>query len=368
MGDGAPPSLPLRSARLPRADAILPYLAEIDRNRWYSNFGALAQRLATRLADHFGVAPAEILCVASGTAGLTAALAVDASQSGALCAMPSFTFAATPSAAIAAGLAPYFLDVDPATWTLTPETVAAALAKAPGKIAYAMPVSPFGLPLDAAAWDAFSARTGVKVVLDAAWAFDSLRPGQAPAIVSLHATKVLGIGEGGVVVARDPAFVARLRRHANFGLDDNRTVAHAGANYKISEYSAAVGLAALDAWPETRARVLALAASYRAALAGLEGIRLLSGFEGSAGAVCAVELVRPNGPAVVERLSRRGIEARLWWGKPCHTHPAFHAYGRGPLAHTEWLAPRVLCLPFFPDLTSADVARVRDALASSLGD
>ena len=59
--------------RLPTAEAILPYLLEIDRNRWYTNFGPLVRRFEQRLAEHFGVDPARVVCVANCTLGIATA-------------------------------------------------------------------------------------------------------------------------------------------------------------------------------------------------------------------------------------------------------------------------------------------------------
>ena len=67
-----------------------------------------------------------------------------------------------------------------------------------------MPVVPFGQPIDVAAWDRFAAATGLPVVIDAAAGFDTLVPGRIPTVVSLHATKVLGAGEGAFVTLRRP--------------------------------------------------------------------------------------------------------------------------------------------------------------------
>ena len=76
----------------------------------------------------------------------------------------------------------------------------ALIAQAPAPVGAVMPVVPFGCPIDVAAWDRFRASTEIPVVIDAAAGFDALVPGAVPAVVSLHATKVLGAGEGGFVV------------------------------------------------------------------------------------------------------------------------------------------------------------------------
>lgn len=357
--------IPLRRSRLPTADDLLPYLRRIDAAQWYTNFGTLVRSFEGRLAEHFNVSAEEVVTVANGTLGLVAALQAQGVSAGKLCIMPSFTFAATPAAAIAAGLIPYFVDVSRETWALEPAIAELALREMPGKVAAVIPVSPFGAPVDATVWDAFSVRHGVNVVVDGAGAIDSLRVGRVPSMVSLHATKVLGAGEGGLVVARDAELIARIRRCSNFGLvpwQAGKGAQEAGGNYKMSEYTAAVGHASLDAWPKTRETVLELAAMYREAFDAVPGVRQMQWFGQHGGAYCTIELAEPIGERVVQQLDLLGIESRLWWGRHCHHHPAYASYGHGDLSNTEWLVPRVLSLPFYPELSKADILRVWDAL------
>jgi dTDP-4-amino-4,6-dideoxygalactose transaminase len=151
-----------------------------------------------------------VTTVANATLGLMATLAALDPLPGALCAVPAWTFIATPQAALIAGLTLWFLDVHPETWALDPAAVELALEQAPGPVAAVMPVLPFGRPCDLAGWSAFRARTGVPVVIDAAAGFDALDPGDLPCVVSLHATKALGCGEGGFLVCRAGAARAHL--------------------------------------------------------------------------------------------------------------------------------------------------------------
>ncbi|MHA1114058.1 MAG: DegT/DnrJ/EryC1/StrS family aminotransferase [Alphaproteobacteria bacterium] len=352
---------------LPTADALLPYLRSADRARWYTNHGPLLQRLESRLATHFAIPEDAAACVANGTQGMILALrALDAPE-GTLCMMPAWTFAATPSAARAAGLIPYFVDVDAKSWALDPRRARACLKDAPGPVGAVIPVAPFGAPMDVAAWDDFAAETGIAVVRDAAAAFDTVEGGTTPAVVSLHATKPLAAGEGGLVLTRDPALATRIRGLANFGFEDGRCAVHAGTNAKMSEYAAAVGLAALDDSDERRALLARLSAAYVSELNHLPGISVSPGFgSGWVSSTCSVVLPRGTATTVRETLDRAGIEARPWWRGGCHAHPAFAACPRVALPVTEDLGERALGLPFSPDMTAADMARVGDVVAEAI--
>ncbi len=254
-----PVECPVARPKLPTADAILPYLRQIDANQYYSNFGPMVNEVEARLAARFGV-PAEcVTTVSNATSGLIAALAAEArtrsrnvNDGPAFCLLPAWTFVATLHAVLAAGLEPYLLDVDEETWQLTPEAVEHALGRIPGQPVAVVPVSPFGRPVDMAAWDALSERTGLAVVADAAAAFDRGTVGRNPAVFSLHATKILAAGEGGFVVSTDAELIQEIRKCINFGFFGERVARSRAINGKMSEYHAAVTLAALDAWPETR--------------------------------------------------------------------------------------------------------------------
>ncbi len=361
--------LQIMRPRLPAAAAILSYLEEIDRNRWYTNFGPLVSRFEHRLAEHFGVDPVRVVCVANCTLGIAIALRARDPVAGGLCAVPSWTFIATPAAVRLAGLVPWFLDVDRDTWGLHPDTVLRALEDAPGQVSAVVPVSPFGNPVDIDAWNVFEAERGIPVAIDAATGFDSAVAGNAPLAISLHATKTLGIGEGGIVLARDSRQAERIRRMSNFGLASDRRAIFVGANAKLSEYAAAVGLASLDAWPEIRALYQGSAERYRAALARLPEIATAPGFgRGAVDSTCNVVLGQPLADRVIQRLNAAEIEARQWWGKGCHRHPAYVDCPRTALPETEFLAERVIGLPYFPDITDGEIERVAQSLAAALSE
>ncbi|HEY0833123.1 MAG TPA: DegT/DnrJ/EryC1/StrS family aminotransferase [Azospirillum sp.] len=356
---------------LPPAAAVLPYLQEMEGNRWYANHGPLVRRLEARLAARYGLTAGHVATLASGTAGLTAALLAQGVTAGGLCLMPSWSFVASAHAAVAAGLIPCFVDVDAQSWALTPEAALRALETAPGAVAAVMPVMPFGAPLDIGAWDRFAERTGLAVVVDGAAGFDTVRPGRVPAVVSLHATKVLGVGEGGFLVSRDATLVRAVEDAANFGFVRRRAAERAGLNAKMSEVHAAVGLAALDGWPQTRAAVRGVADAYAAALAETPGVVRVMGAGDAAGddwvsSTIVAAFDAPVAEAVAERLRLRGIDTRAWWSKGIHRQAAFQDHPRGPLPVTERLADSTLGLPFHADLAAGAVARVAVALADAL--
>src|SRR5450432_483971 len=271
-------AVPVARPLLPSVDEITPYLRQIDQSRWYSNGGPLVEEFEARLAAHAGEGTAAVATVANATIGLALALLAYEVPAGTLCMVPAWTFAATAHAIQLAGLVPWIVDVNATSWALEAPAARELLRDAPGPVSAVIPVSPFGAPIDFASWEAFRDETGVAVVIDAAAAFDTIRAASIPAVVSLHATKVLGIGEGGFVVATDASFIEEIQKRANFGFWNSRESKVRSLNGKISEYAAAVGLAALDTWPATRADFARVADNYRELFASEPRLTLQRGF------------------------------------------------------------------------------------------
>ena len=364
------PTIPILRPCLPTADRIGPYLQKIDSARFYSNYGPLVLALEERLAAHYGLATGTVVTVSNATLGLALSLAAQGAVPGTLCAMPAWTFVASAHAAVIAGLTPYFIDVDVETWALDPTMVEMTIAGAPSRVGAIMPVAPFGYPLDVSAWDRFSTRTALPVVIDAAAGFDLLIPGTTPAVVSLHATKVLGIGEGGFIVCSDTAIIADLRRRSNFGLDPNRQSVMPAMNAKLSEYHAAVGHAALDDWREARGEWLAVAAAYRQWFEQSNNVHLQQGFgESWVSGTCLVQASDSASISARVALEAAGIETRDWWGKGAHAHPATARFPRSSLTATAAISRSTFAVPFYRDLAMADVKKIAATLlAAAAGD
>ena len=353
----------------PPAHTIAPYLEQMDAARWYSNFGPLNQAFEQRLAARFS-GETHIVTAANGTSALAMALRVLSARAkpGALCMIPAWSFSASAHAALLAGLTPFFVDIDARTGALSPDIARAALASAPGEVAAIMPVSAFGAPFDAPAWATFQEETGVPALIDAAAGFDSVREAPVPVVVSLHATKVLGAGEGGFIATRNAELAELMRAQSSYGFMGSRISRFPAMNAKMSEYHAAVGLAALDHWPATRERLLQAGQNVRAAL-GERLVRFQPGWSLEwVSNTCVIRV--PNGQAdlLSRRLAARNISTRDWWGRGLHREPAFRDLPRAPdLSAVSQHAGSHLGLPFAIDLSEYEIARIAEAVSEFQG-
>lgn len=357
-------SLAIARPCMPRADAIAPYLTRIDQAAWYSNFGPLIQEFETRLAKRFAPSTSTLTLV-NATVGLTIALKALGAPQGALCAIPSWTFVATAHAVLQAGLTPWMVDVDRATWMLDPDYLRDRLPAAPGPVAAVIPVCAFGRYVDTAAWSAFRRETGLSVLIDAAAAFDAAAEAALPTVVSLHATKALGVGEGGFVASEDGDFIERVKELTSFGFRGGREAMVPATNAKLSEYAGAVGLAALDQWPATRRSYARVAQRLRIALMGTPEVEFQEGWGlGWVSSTCVIGLPAGSADRIEARLKEGDIQTRRWWGAGCHRSPAFSHLPADRLSVTDQLAVSTLGLAYFADMTDDQV----DWLAAAVAD
>jgi dTDP-4-amino-4,6-dideoxygalactose transaminase len=274
---------------------------------------------------------------------------------------------ATAHAAIQAGLVPWFVDVDPVTGVLDADHVRERLTHAPGPVSAIVPVAAFGQPLDPAPWAKLAEDTGLPVVIDAAASFDSVSAAPIPTMVSLHATKSLGIGEGGFIASEDAGFIDRFRALTSFGFMGDREARFAANNAKLSEYTCAVGMAALDQWPSTRTAYATTAQRLRMALLHTPSVVFQPGWGLDwVSSTCVVELPEGATSAVEVALKAQGVDSRRWWGNGCHRAPAFAHYPADALPASERFAASTLGLPYFADMDIDQVNRVALALAEAL--
>jgi dTDP-4-amino-4,6-dideoxygalactose transaminase len=357
--------IPVLIPSLPETDAIVPYLRRIDDAHIYSNYGPLTKEFTARLCQFVsgqsGGGPVHAALTSSGTSAIELALRYrTAGRAGRYCVMPSWTFIATAHAAANVGLTPYFTDVDAATMAITPEIAARALRANPRDVAAVIAVSPCGAPIDVAAWEAFEAEHDVPVVFDAAAATLNLRRiGVQPMCVSLHATKAFGIGEGGAILTTDPEMAETLTAMTGFGFSPGSRVSQMrGGNYRISEYAAAVGLAALDGLDARIARLREISLAY---VAGFEriGVSMQGGFGRDWLTMTANALFAPaDVGAVAAAFDATGIQWRRWYGEGCHAHPTFAECPHDGLAATPSVVSTAIGIPFFPALSSDQIAEV----------
>ncbi len=326
----------------------------------FSNFGVVSQQLEQEITAAYCPPGREAVLAASGTAGITAGLMALGITGNV--ALPSFTFPATLQAVLAAGCVPLLADVDPVTWELSPAALDTLASKT--SLQAVVAVRSFGLCRDMSALEISCRGLGIPLILDSAAACGGQLPDGRFAggegmleVFSLHATKVFAVGEGGVIFAPHH-LAAPLKRAMNFGLMGD--VLTPGFNGKVSEITAAVGLAVLRHMPAFLQRRSELGRLYARFFAHYPAIDCASD-PGSPPWQCFPALFPRN--ADVAAIQRQALEAGLELRR--YYHPALHVAAKSssstapvPLAVSEDLASRMLCFPVYSDMTAEEHDRV----------
>lgn len=358
--------IPVYKPLLPTTDDLIPYLRQIDANRYYSNLGPLAIRFEEKLAAHFGVEKERVVTSANGTLALVQMLKALNVPKNSICITPSWTFIATPSAAVWADMVPHFADVDRDTWAMRPHHIEHIVKST--SVGAVIPVIPFGYEFDVEEWESFREKTGIPVIIDAAAAFDSRITTTLPYMVSLHATKMFGVGEGAVVIAGNQEMAKRTRMFGNFGFYNSRESTLAGTNAKLNEYSAALGLASFDLWPQKRQAWIDLAGNFSVHVDANTALKKPKAANNKS-ACCYGQVILPDEVSIVKiqyALQQDGIGTIRWWGKGCHTHDAYKNFPKEDLSATEAIAKSVIGLPFWLGITDEEMNYIFASLKNAI--
>ncbi|HEY2827266.1 MAG TPA: DegT/DnrJ/EryC1/StrS family aminotransferase [Pirellulales bacterium] len=275
---------------------------------------------------------------------------------------PSFTFMATISSAIWAGLRPVLVEVDQRTQNIDPAAIERAITSATSAI---VAVHQFGNPADIAALEEIAKRRGLKLVFDAAHGFGASYQGvpvggQGDAhVYSLSPTKLVVAGEGGIVATNSDELADKIRRGREYGMGNGYDSLFAGINARMSEFHACLGRHSLGMLEPHATRRQEVVAIYRRELGRLPGI----GFQevlldnrcsykdfSLTVDVAAFGLTRDE---LARALAAENIDTRKYYDPPVHRQTAYRQFAptEGQLKVTEWLAETSLSLPLWSHMS-----------------
>jgi perosamine synthetase len=299
----------------------------------------------------------------SGTAALHSALVAAGIRAGDEVILPSFTFVATAEVVIMAGAKPVFVDVDAATFNVSPRAIERAVTK---KTKAIMPVDLYGLPGDAKPMREIANKHGLKIIEDACQAHGATYRGKPPgafadaACWSFYGSKNMTTGEGGMLTTND-AQIAELPRYMrSHGEKVKYTSLMLGYNYHLTEIQAALGTAQLKKLGKFVVKRRENAKRFTNILGKTRKLQLPTepkGFKCSY-YLYTVRLKNANRAKrdrLVEKLKQKGIGASVFYANPIHLMPYYRKFGKHRLPVTERLAEEVFSLPVHPGVTPEQV-------------
>lgn len=343
---------------LPPLDEFVELLKDIWDSKWLTNNGKFHQQLEAALAVYLGVK--YISLFSNGTLALISALQV-LRIAGEVITTP-YTFVATTHSLHWNGIKPVFVDVDPIYGNLDPTKIEAAITP---KTTAIVPVHVYGNPAEVEKIQEIADTYGLKVIYDAAHAFDVNYKGQSIlnfgdlSILSFHATKVYNTIEGGAIICHDEKTKKRIDYLKNFGFADETTVIGPGINAKMNEVQAAYGLIQLKYLKENIKKRREIATLYNRELEHINGVSILKQHPDA-------DHNYPYYPIFVdekgygktrdelyEYLKTKNIFGRRYFYPLVSEFPTYKGLDSAKptnLSNAHKIASQVICLPIYSDL------------------
>lgn len=365
---------------MPSLDEYVEEIKDMWDTHWLTNMGPKHKKFQEELKQYLGVENIDLMT--NGHMALELSLQA-LNLSGEVITTP-FTFASTTHAIVRNGLEPVFCDIDPNDFTMDVTKLESLITDRTCAI---MPVHVYGNVCNIEEIDRIAKKYGLKVIYDAAHTFGETYKGKGigsygdVSCFSFHATKVFNSIEGGAVCFGNELkdFGLDLYRLKNFGIRGTEVVDAVGANAKMNEFCAAMGICNLRHVDEEINKRRIVVERYRSHLDGVAGIQLSP----------IQKDVKPNyayfpvvfDPVVFddkvfgatrnevfEKLAENGIGARKYFYPLTNSFDCFHGkYDLDQTPVARYISNRVLTLPLYADLALEDVDRICEIVLKCRG-
>ena len=356
---------------LPDLKEYIEEIRTIWDTHWLTNMGPKHEELKRKLAEYLQVENIELLT--NGHMALELALQALNLQ-GEVITTP-FTFASTTHAIVRNGLKPVFCDINSDDYTIDVSKIEELINENTCAI---MPVHVYGNVCDIDEIERIASKYGLKVIYDAAHAFGETYKGRGigdygdVSCFSFHATKVYNTIEGGAVCFHSKQFGENIYNLKNFGIRGPESVESVGANAKLNEFCAAMGLCNLRHVTKEIEKRKVLVECYREHLDGVPGIKIAAEQKDVRTnyayfpIVINKDIFGADRDDVFEKLGRHGIGARKYFYPLTNDFECYrNKYNKGKTPVAEHISNAVLTLPLYADLEASVVEKICELI---LGD
>lgn len=349
---------------LPDKDKYKLYVDKIYENGWVTNDGPLLKELENRLARYLGVK--NIILVANGTVALE--IAYRALDIKGYAITTPFSFVATTSSLVTNNIHPIYVDIDKDTLNIDADKIEKAITQNSSAI---VPVHVFGNPCDVEKITNIAKRNNLKVIYDAAHAFNVKYKGTSVlnygdiSTLSFHATKLFHSIEGGALIINDDTLIEKARFLINFGIKNEESIPNLGTNAKMNEFEAAMGLCMLDEMEGITKSRKALIEIYEKELKGL--VKFQAKNKDSEENYSYFPIVLKDGKErlrVQKELSEKNIFPRRYFYPSLDT--LNYIEPKQMMPNSRSISSRILCLPLYPELSLDDQKTIIDTIKETL--
>lgn len=349
---------------MPPFEEYIKEVSDLWESHWLTNMGEKHRKFQTELENYLEVSDIELLT--NGHMALELILQAMNLQ-GEVITTP-FTFASTTHAIVRNGLTPVFCDINSETYTIDANKIEELITDRTCAI---MPVHVYGNICDVEKIERIAKKYELKVIYDAAHSFGEKYKGVGignygdASCFSFHATKVFNTIEGGAVSYKDPNLGNLIYELKNFGIHGPEEVSAVGANAKMNEFCAAMGLCNLRHVDEEIAKRKNIVERYRSNLEGIKGIKLNNLQDGVQSNYAYFPVVfeekefGASREEVFRELEKNDIYTRKYFYPLTNTFSCFHGkYDVNKTPVALHISKRVLTLPLYTELSFDDVDRI----------
>jgi len=348
--------IPIIKPTLPPFAAYSKSLERIWKTSLLSNFAYYAQKMEKKAQTY--LENPHVSIISNCDVGLIITLAALDLKEGSEVLVPSFTFNSTINAILWNRLKPVFIDIDPETFCITPETVKKGITAKTGAI---LGTHVFGCPCDIDGIQKVAKKHAIPVIYDAAHAYGSLYKGKKVGssgthIFSFSGTKVVTSAEGGMIASDSKEFLQKIEYMRNYGFKGDYNSRSIGLNGKISELNAALGCLTLSEVEKQIKRRNSRVAFYKKSLNGVGDITfqiIPSHVRTTYKDFCILTSKRDM---LADYLKKKGIMSKKYF-MPLHTMD-YYRDEKASLPITESVASRALCLPLYNTMKREDIRYV----------
>lgn len=349
---------------LPSLEEYMNEISPIFESAWLTNMGPIHQKLEKQLQNKLNVK--NISLFVNGHLALFIAMKA-LRLSGEVITTP-FSFASTTHAIADNGLTPVFCDIDPTTYTIDPSKIEALITRRTTAI---LPVHVYGNVCDIEAIETIAKKHNLKVIYDAAHAFDVSMNGIGIgnfgdiSMFSFHATKVFNTIEGGALTYHDDELRSLLDNFKNFGITSPVNVEDIGTNAKMNEFQAAMGICNLKHVDQEIAKRKKVVERYRSHLENIPGIQLnpiqknVKTNYAYFPVVFDSDVFGQTRNQIADALEEENIFARKYFYPLINDYECYRSvYSSVSTPVAKKIASQVLTLPLFADLEMESVDKI----------
>ncbi len=346
--------IPVMKPKLSEFSSLQKYIKRINYDRSYSNLGQLETDLRIRYSKLMGVESDQIVLVNNGTQGLICAALLSGYDK--VC-IPAFASAAVGSLISQSRMKYKFVDINKKSWTLDENQLDHKDLN--------LFVLPFGSSIKN-----LKILEQPNMLIDATASILNLNlkdvavDSNLVIFVSLNATKILGGGGGAILVCGSSEKAKELSKFINFGFSSNGAIDIMDSNMKMSEYAVAACHASLDLYDDIHKKWRDLNAK-RNKINKLFDVKpdFLNSEDITPYWIIQLKN-RDERSNLIDKLNKRKIEYRFWWGGGLFKEKAFKSELTQYFENTNHVVDTYLGLPFYEDIDDLKISRIIEVLGS----